>query len=249
MTRTFRSAGGWVLALSVGLGSVSALYAADRPKRFTIWDIHLGDAASAIPDEYVNYACGTSGGPPSIRLGGFADFRRCKPDAQGLREVYFEYDDELEYEARALENRAEIRMYAGTTAFEFPIVASALFDDAGRVRGLRMVTDPRQDVSRSRIEFWELANFVRQRFGDEGWNCTDLPLDDGESPAGSRFIKNRCEKIAGNVHLVLEQRFFQKKGQQFIDPESGKPQPQAFESATRFEMFDATAIPSKTSGN
>src|ERR1700733_3295757 len=44
----------------------TALSQAQAPsKRFTIWDIHLGDAASAIPDEYVNYACGTNGGPPS----------------------------------------------------------------------------------------------------------------------------------------------------------------------------------------
>ncbi len=228
------------------LALAGAAQAQDRPKRFTIWDIHLGEAASAIPDEFVNYACGTNGGPPSIPLSGFADFHRCKPDADGLREVYFEYDDELEYQARALGNEPEIRMYAGTTAFDFPIVASLLFDDGGRVVGERMVTDPRQHLSRDRIEFWELANFLRQRFGDDGWACRDLPVEEGEGPVGSRFLKSHCEKIVASVLMILEQRLFQRKGQQFIDPESGRPQPQAFESATRFEMREIGRLPRTT---
>ena len=58
-----------------------------------------------------------------------------------------------------------IRMYAGTTAYEFPVVASVLFDDAGLARGERLVTDPRQQVpARDRKEFWVLADFIRQRF-------------------------------------------------------------------------------------
>ena len=123
-----------------------SLHAQDRPKRWSIWDIHIGEAVSEIPDEFVNYACGTNGGPPAIPLDGFKGFAKCRPGPDGLHEVYFEYDDELEYRARALNLPAEIKMYAGTTAFEFPVVASVLFDDAGRVRGVRMVTDPRQQV-------------------------------------------------------------------------------------------------------
>jgi hypothetical protein len=230
---------GSLVLLCVGLALAAPSRAEDRPRRLSIWDIQIGEAVSDIPDEFVNYACGTNGGPPSLPLGTFAEFKKCKPDADGLHEVYFQYDDELEYRARALNLRAEIKMYAGTTAFEFPVVPSVLFDDAGRVRGERLVTDPRQQVSRDRIEFWELASFLRQRFGDEHWDCKDLPPDEGEGPAGSLFIKNHCEKTANGLHFVLEQRFLQKKGQNFVDPHSGKPQPQAFESMTRFEMYDA----------
>jgi hypothetical protein len=232
---------GWLVVCLACLAPVTRSQAQERPKRFTIWDIHLGDNASAIPDEYVNYACGTNGGPRSIALPNFAAFKKCKPDASGLREVYFEYDDELEYEARALDNRPKIKMYAGTTVFEFPVVASLLFDDAGKVSGERMVTDPRQLVSRDRREFWELGNFLRQRFGDEQWTCNELPPAEGEKPVGSHFIKNHCEKTVSDVHLILEQRFLQKKGQQFVDPATGKAQLQAFESSTRFEMYDAAA--------
>jgi hypothetical protein len=221
--------------------------AQEQPNRFTIWDIHLGDAASAIPDEYINYACGTDGGPPSVPLPNFAAFKKCKPEADGLHEVYFEYDDEREYVARALDIKPEIKMYAGTTVFEFPVVASVLFDDSGKVRGERMVTDPRQHVPRGRLEFWELANFVRQRYGDDKWQCQNLAPEEGETPAGPRFIKNHCEKTASGVHLILEQRLFQKKGMQYIDPNSGMPQPQAIESATRFEMYDAAVLPENPS--
>ena len=38
-----------------------------------------------------------------VPLPNFAAFKKCKPGADGLREVYFEYDDELEYVARALD--------------------------------------------------------------------------------------------------------------------------------------------------
>jgi hypothetical protein len=242
MRTTLRAAGHLVAFLACMALAVFA-HAEGRPKRFSIWAIHLGDAVTAIPDEYVNYACGTNGGPPSTPLPNFAAFKKCKPDADGLYEVYFEYDDELEYQARALDNRAEIMRYAGTTVFEFPIVASVLFDESGRVRGERMVTDPRQQVSRDRLEFWELATFLRQNFGNDPWTCKDLPRDDGEAPAGTRFLKNHCEKTVSGKRLILEQRFFQKKGQQFIDPQSGKPQPQAFESVTRFEMYEAALPP------
>jgi hypothetical protein len=246
MTPAMRLAG-WLALTLVWLVANEQLQAQDRPKRFNVWDVHIGAAASEIPDEFVNYACGTNGGPPSVPLASFAEFAKCRADANGLREVYFEYDDELEYWARALELKAEIRMYAGTTAYEFPVVASVLFDDAGLVKGERLVTDPRQQLSRDRFEFWTLANFIRQRFGDDGWECKNLPPDEGENPIGSHFVKNHCERTADGLHLILEQRFFQKKGQRFIDPHTGKSQTDAYESATRFEMYDA-AVPLPATG-
>ena len=138
-------------------------------------------------------------------------------------------------------------MYAGTTAYEFPVVASVLFDDSGIARGLRLVTDPRQQLSRERNEFWILADFLRRRFGDDGWECTDLPPDAGEHAIGSFFIKNHCVKTANSLHLILEQRYFRKKGQQSVDPETGQSRPEDYESATRFEMYDAGLPLRKTS--
>ena len=241
--------GGWLALAAVWLVPIGQLRAQDRPTRLNLWDIHIGEKAAEIPDAFVNYACGTGGGPPSIPLANFAKFEKCRPDANGLREVYFEYDDELEYWARALDLKAEIRMYAGTSAYEFPVVASVLFDDAGLVKGERLVTDPRQQLSRDRNEFWVLADFIRHRFGDDGWVCKDLTPNAGESPAGSNFIKNHCEKTSRGVHLVLEQRYFQKKGQQFVDPYTGKARTEDYESETRFEMYDAALPLMKTGVN
>lgn len=224
-------------------GAADRLAAKGWPKRFTLWDINLGDSAATIPNEYVNYACGTNGGPPSIPLKDFTAFKKCRPDPMGLHEVYFQYDDELEYQARALDIKPEIRMYAGTTIFEFPIVASILFDNDGKVRGERAVTDPRQQVARKRDEFWELGTFLRQRFGDAGWKCVNLPPAGGENPVGGIFIKSNCEKTIGSARLIVEQRFLEKKGQEAIDPVTGKPNLQAFESSTRFEEYDASLPP------
>ena len=248
MNPVARLAGGLALVL-VWLVSIAQIRAQDRPTRLNVWDIHIGDAASEIQDGFINYACGTDGGPPSIPLANFAEFKKCRPDANGLHEVYFEYDDELEYWARALDIEPEIRRYAGTTAYEFPVVASVLFDDAGLAKGVRLVTDPRQHLSRDRREFWALANFIRQRFGDDGWECRDLPPEEGEHAVGSFFIKNYCVKTANGLHLALKQRYLQKKGQQSVDPDTGKPRMEDYESETRFEMYDAVLPLRKTGAN
>src|SRR5947199_10051337 len=63
----------------------------------------------------------------------------------GLHEVYFEYDDELEYIARAKDIDREITRWAGTTEVLFPVVVSALFDRTGVLRGIGIVTDSRPD--------------------------------------------------------------------------------------------------------
>jgi len=69
----------------------------DRPGRAEVWDLKLGTPADRLPADFTDYACGNNGGPPSTPLNGWRDFRRCRPDGSGLREVYFRYDDELEY--------------------------------------------------------------------------------------------------------------------------------------------------------
>src|SRR5204862_3702459 len=97
------------------------------------------------PQEFQNFACGSNGGPPRAQLSGWADFARCRAEASGLHEVYFEYDDELEYIARARDLDREITRFAGTTETGFPVIVSALFDDNGILRAIRIVTDSRPD--------------------------------------------------------------------------------------------------------
>jgi hypothetical protein len=233
-TATFIAA---ILAPVTGTpGSALAQGADDRPTRREVWDIQLGAKIADLPDDYVDYACGTNGGPPSTPLTGWKDYRRCRPDASGLREVYFRYDDELEYWAKANNLAAQMEQYVGTKTYGFPINVSVLFGDDGVVRGIRIVTDPR-DPTGDRDEAYLLRNFLNARFGREGWQCEDLAAESGETPVSGIFIKQRCQKDMDNgVRGLLVTRHLRKPGQSQYDPHSGKETTNQFESNVRFEL-------------
>jgi len=110
-----------------------------------IWDIKLGTPINGLPlDQFVDPACGTNGGPPARTLASFADFSQCLVErSTGLREVWFRYDDEMEYIARARRSDIMIRQYRANSLAGQPIVTSLLFDADGRVQGYRIVNDPR----------------------------------------------------------------------------------------------------------
>jgi hypothetical protein len=231
-TRTLRS-----LTLAIGLALLAgAAGAQQRPTRIEIWDLKLGTPVADLPDDFTDYACGTGGGPPSVAITGWKDFRRCRPEPNGLREVYFRYDDELEYWAKANNFSTEIRKYSGTKVFDFPVVLSARFDDAGILAGIRIVSDPR-DTSRDREEAYLLRNFLTARYGREGWDCGDLAAEDGETPVFRTFIKQRCRRtVEGGAIAELATNYLRKKGQAEIDPQSGRQTEGQFESLVRFEL-------------
>src|SRR5258708_5182030 len=206
-----------------------------QPSRPEVWDLKLGTPVDKLPDAFADYACGTNGGPPSIPLNGWRDFRRCRPDSEGPREVYFRYDDELEYWAKANNFATEIEQYSGTKVYDFPVVLSARFDEAGVLAGLRMVSDPR-DGSRDRDEAYLLRNFLTARFGRDGWECVDFPLAEGETAVARTAIKQRCRKTVAGAVADIETHFFRKKGQSQFDPQSGRTTEGQFESLVRFEL-------------
>ena len=221
--------------LSALLGtSVGPCVAQERPRRLEIWDLALGAAVAQLPDEFVDYACGTNGGPPSRALEGWRDFRRCRPEASGLREVYFRYDDELEYWARANNLLPQMEQYSGTKAYGFPIIASVLISEQGTVEGIRMVSDPRED----RDEAYLLRNFLTARFGREGWDCEELPPAAGESAVAGIFVNQGCRKrIDAQTTAFLSTRHLRKAGQSRLDRVSGKETRGQFESVVRFELI------------
>ncbi len=206
-----------------------------------IWSLRLGAKAAELAAlDFGDYACGTNGGPPSVVLEDFSEFLRCPRDAYGLREVYFRYDDEFEYVARALRNNALIARYAGTRVFTFPVVLSALFDDLGILRGLRVVTDPKVDVQQ-RMTSYGLARYAQLRFGEDGWSCVDRPPENGEHPFGGNFSKQDCRKVLPDGRVVLTQaRLFEKAGQSVIDPLTHEVRQGLFESSGRLEIYDST---------
>ena len=208
--------------------------AEERPRRLEIWDLQLGAAVDQLPDEFIDYACGTAGGPPSRPLDGWRDFHRCRPEPSGLREVYFRYDDELEYWARANNLLSQMEQHSGTKTYGFPIIASALFGADGIVSGIRIVSDPRGE---DRDEAFLLRNFLTARLGRSGWDCEDFPSAEGETSVGGIFVKQRCRKqIDERTTASLSTRHLRKLGQSRFDPQSGKETRGQFESAVRFEL-------------
>jgi hypothetical protein len=222
--------------LALASAAIAVAAAAERPVRLEVWDLRLGTRADQLPDEFIDYACGTNGGPPGLPLGGWGDFRRCRPEPSGLREVYFRYDDELEYWARANNLRPQMEQFSGTKTYGFPIIVSALIDDDGSVRGIRVVSDPRFE-QHNRDEAYLLRNFLTARFGREGWACDKLAPEDGETPVDGIFVKERCRKeIDERTSASLATRHLRKAGQSPIDPRTGRETTGQFESSVRFEL-------------
>jgi hypothetical protein len=227
---------------SIATGILAALVGTATPtfaqaERLEVWDLEIGTSAAEIPDRFVDYACGTNGGPPSRPLRHFSEFASCRPDARGLHEVYFRYDDEQEYVARALEQAAQIEATAGTKVYGFPAVLSALFDSAGVMQGVRIVTDPRGVAPESRGNFWALGSVLRHHFGDAGWECATIDPAEGERPVSTFLIKDSCTKSIDGLVLRIERRYLQRRGQEFIDARTEAVVPEAFESLTRFEVI------------
>jgi hypothetical protein len=219
--------------------------------RATIWDLKIGApiAEQPSPSEFRGFACGSNGGPPRAPLTGWADFRRCTAEPNGLHEVYFEYDDELEYIARAHDNDREISRWAGTHEVTFPVITSALFDNAGILKGIRMVTDARpehrNDITdadrKKREEAYTLGAVMASRFNiDPAKDCQALPPAEGESAVGSLFIKLSCERNDSAVsrRIVLRTNLFRKPGQSAYNPQLPTQLTQGqFESSARLEIY------------
>ena len=232
----FRSC--FLVAILCGLiGAVDAYgAAAERPRRLEIWDLQLGTPVDRLPDEFIELACGTNGGPPALPLNGWSEFRRCRAEPSGLREVYFRYDDELEYWAKANDLSAQMEQYSGTKTYGFPVVVSALIDAEGLLSGFRIVSDQR-DTSQNRDEAYLLRNFLTARFGRDNWQCQDLPLGDGETPVDGVFVKQNCRKqIDDKTTASLATRYLRKPGQGRFNPRSGRETAGQFESSASFEL-------------
>jgi hypothetical protein len=225
-----------------------ALAGAEAMRRATVWDLKLGEpiAAQPSPDEFRGFACGSNGSAPRAQLKGWSDFMRCRAEPDGLREVYFEYDDELEYIARARDLEREITRWAGTTEVGFPVVVSGLFDEAGILKGIRIVTDARpehrNDITeanlRKRVDAYVLGGILAARFDiAAARDCKSLPMAEGESAVGAQFVKQVCEKVDAGRRLILNVNLYRKPGQSGVNPQLPTQLTEGqFESSTRFEI-------------
>jgi hypothetical protein len=224
---------------------------AQELRRASVWDLELGQPISAqpSPDAFRGFACGSNGGPPRQRLTGWSDYARCGAEPSGLHEVYFEYDDEYEYIARARDLEREVARWAGTTEATFPVIVSALFDAKGVLKGIRVATDPRPDHRvdtadadlRRRDDAYLLGSRMASRFNiDAKRDCTALPPAEGESAVGGLFVKQACELIDTEQgrKIALRVNFFRKPGQSAFNPQMATQLTQGqFESSARLEVL------------
>jgi hypothetical protein len=222
-------------------------------ERLTLWDLPLRLNVVAMPPAaaFGNFSCGSDGRAPLGRIGSWRDFAACPPEVSGLHEVYFEYDDEAAYIARARNDVVAARG-GGTEESAFPVIVSALFDAAGTLRTVRMVTDPRpverNDAFaanvRPREEHYLLGPYLYERFGIvQQRDCRDLPAGPGETPVFGQFVKTICERndAAKGLHYRIEQRYLRKPGQSDLDGETGYYTQGQFESQARAEVSVVTA--------
>jgi hypothetical protein len=213
--------------------------AQSRPK---IWDMTFGTLLADLPDEeFVDPACGTNGGPPGLRLAGFEEFEKCRAEATGLREVWFRYDDEEEYIARAVRNPDAVARANTMVMLGQPIMLSLLADRGGRLRGYRIFTDPRAEPD-LRKDAYLIGNAFKARYGNDAWDCQDEPPAAGETAFEGIFIKQRCRKQADGDQVTIESRHYYKPGQALFDPNSGASTVNQFESSARIEVVQIEAL-------
>jgi hypothetical protein len=226
-------------------GAARAQNAAIEPP-LTIWDVKLGAPVTDIPESAVaTLACGTNGGPASIPLKHFADWRQCTPEESGLRELAFTYDDEKDYIARAME--LEFRALAGgTSVYAHPVVLSMLVDDTGLAQGIRIVTDDRAKDRDRRVAMALSRNF-QARFGAWSLDCQDIPMQEGEQKVGDEFTHQRCTGTnpdGSGQKLLIEASYMRKKGQEALSRDTQKVNKGYYQSQTRLELVNPPYLPS-----
>lgn len=229
-----------LLAALAALLFTAPAFAQDIPPK--IWDVPFGTPVTALGVDFVEPACGTNGGPPGTVLKSFADFAQCTPESDGLREIWFRYDDTLEYLAQAVRDRVQIIKLSFTKIGMQPAILSFLVDDAGRIRGYRVHTDPAADP-RVRYDHHLASAMMRGVLGPDGWVCADLPRAEGESEIEEQFVKQRCTLSRDDLSAVNETRFYLKPGQAVVDPATGKPMLNAFESSALISVTQAAPYP------
>ncbi len=208
----------------------------------TIWDVEPGTPVGDLPDDaFVDPACGTNGGPPGLAIASFENFARCRPEPSGLREVWFRYDDELEYIARAARDPDAVARSNAMVVLGQPVILSLLIDRVGLVQGYRIFTDPRAEEE-LRMNAYLVAIAFKARFGTDGWACNDLPPAAGETPIFGAFVKEGCRKFFDGRQVTVESRYYYKPGQALLDPNTGLPTVNQFESSARMEMVRADAL-------
>lgn len=191
-----------VLAALALLGASLATGPA-RAEENDLRGLRVGMALDELPATgYAGFAC--ESGPA---LQGWRDYRRCAPDAAGLRAVRFRYDEGENFRGSVNDT------YEGTKVGGHPVLLALLLDDAGTVRGLRIESDPAARLF-FRKKAHLLAELAKARFGEDGWTCTQMQPSADEEPVGGVFVKEHCEKVTLTRRYLLDRALLRRPGEE-----------------------------------
>ncbi len=230
-----------VISSWAALGLIAALAcssaSAQTPDTGEIHGLKLGQRAQTMStDGFGEFTCGGNGGPARGNIDDWTEFKKCKLEPTGLREVGVRFDDDEEYVSKAIDDPMYTRR-RGTRVAGHPVLLSVLFDDDGVARGIRFVSDPRGDGAERRMAHM-LRYSVMEHYGTEGWNCVDSPPAEGETPVGGIFVKQKCEKNDGERAMTVQAQFLRRPGQADLDPVTRQYRAGQFDSWTRVEIMD-----------
>jgi hypothetical protein len=207
------------------------------PDSGEIHGLRLGQQAGTMTtDGFGEFACGGNGGPSRGPIEDWTEFKKCRPEPGGLREVAVRFDDDEEFVSKAIDDPLYTRR-RGTRVGGHPVLLSVLFDESGVARGIRFVSDPRGDGAERRMAHM-LRFAVMEHYGMEGWACVDSPPAEGETPVGGVFIKQKCEKSDADRAISVQAQFLRRPGQADLDPVTRQYRPGQFDSWTRVEIMD-----------
>ena len=186
---------------SLALLSFGAAAGAGEPS--DLRDVRVGMAVSELPSAgYVNFSCASK---PDHKLSGWGDWKVCAVGEDGMHAVHFEYD------------RASSR--EGTIVAGHPAVLTVLVDEAGRVGGLQIQTDPKARLYKHKKAFL-LGMQAKSRYGTEGWNCTEGQSNAREQPVGGVYVNEHCTKTVSGRDIAVDRKLFRRPNQDansFVD--------------------------------
>lgn len=191
------------VCFSASLALLSFVVTAGAGEPSDLRDLRIGMAVSELPSAgYVNFSCASK---PDQKLSGWGDWKACAVGEDGMHAVHFEYD------------RASSR--EGTIVAGHPAVLTVLVDEAGRVGGLQIQTDPKARLYKHKKAFL-LGMQAKSRYGAEGWNCTEGQSNAREQPVGGVYVNEHCTKTVSGRDIAVDRKLFRHPDQDaksFVD--------------------------------
>jgi hypothetical protein len=166
-----------------------------------------------------------------VPLAGWGDFRRCRAEPGGLYEVYFRYDDELEYWARPTIS-ARKRTVFRHQDLGFPVVLSALFDAGGCSRAC--ASSAIRATLRNRGRTLTRCATSSPPASAATVGHADHPPVEGETPFAhfhQTGLPQSDRRRRGCPSYAIS-----KRGQSQLDPRTDRETAGQFESLVRFEL-------------